>query len=122
MILVDSSVWIAHLRKGDVRLASMLEGGEVLMHPFILGELACGNLGNRAAVLSLLENLPEAPVATDAEALAFIHRHALMGKGIGYIDVHLLAAIALAGQATLWTLDKRLAAVGETLGFAYISA
>lgn len=89
------------------------------MHPFVLGELACGHLGNRAVVLSLLANLPEVPVATDAEALSFIDRYALMGKGIGYVDVHLLASTALTGHASLWTLDKRLAAAASMLGLSH---
>src|SRR3990172_2596416 len=95
MILVDTSVCVDHLRGGDPRLAEALEAGRVLMHPFVLGELACGNLQNREEVLGLLAELPVAPVATVLEALGFIERRALMGRGIGYIDVHLLAAVAL---------------------------
>ncbi len=119
MILVDTSVWVDHLRDGTPALVAALEQSQVLMHPFILGELACGNLKNRSEVLQLLEELPGAPVATDAEALDFIERRALMGRGIGYIDVHLLAAVALAGTARLWTRDKRLAAVAADLKLAY---
>ena len=119
MILVDTSVWVDHLRDGTPALVAALEQSQVLMHPFILGELACGNLKNRGEVLQLLEELPGAPVATDAEALDFIERRALMGRGIGYIDVHLLAAVALAGEAQLWTWDKRLAAVAADLELAY---
>lgn len=115
MILVDTSVWVDHLRRGMPALAEALDAGGVLMHPFVRGELACGHLRNRAEVLQLLGDLPPAPIATDAEALAFIERRALMGRGIGYIDVHLLAATALAAQARLWTLDRRLAAVAEEL-------
>ncbi|WP_123103174.1 type II toxin-antitoxin system VapC family toxin [Acidithiobacillus sulfuriphilus] len=118
MILVDTSVWIDHLRRNDSMLAVALEAGQVLMHPFILGELACGTLANRAEVLALLGNLPAAPVATAGEALGYIERHRLMGRGIGYIDVHLLAATALADDATLWTRDKRLAVVAEALRLA----
>ncbi|HKI98262.1 MAG TPA: type II toxin-antitoxin system VapC family toxin, partial [bacterium] len=99
MILVDTSVWIDHLRKGTPALAALLEEGQVLMHWFVLGELACGNLRNREEVLRLLGELAMAPSVTDAEARAFIERHALMGKGIGYIDVHLLASTALAAPA-----------------------
>lgn len=110
MILVDTSVWIDHLRSGEPSLAAALEGGRVMMHPFVLGELACGNLKNRGEVLKLLGDLPAAPTATDPEALEFIERRALMGRGIGYIDVHLLASIALSGDARLWTRDRRLAA------------
>jgi len=119
MILVDTSVWIEHLRKGVPALTAALERGAVLTHPFVLGELACGNLQNRGEVLRLLGDLPEAPVATDPEALAFIEQRALMGRGIGYIDVHLLASAVLDGVAQLWTRDQRLAAVAANLKLAY---
>ena len=120
MILIDTSVWIDHLRAGDQAVAAALEHGNVLMHPFVLGEIACGNLSkNRSEVLRLLAQLPAAPTATDDEALVFIERHALMGCGIGYIDVHLLAAVALAGKSRLWTRDKRLAAVAAELELAH---
>ena len=119
MILVDTSVWVDHLREGAPALAAALEKGNVLMHPFVLGELACGNLKNRGEVLQLLDDLPVAPMATDAEVLDFIARRALMGRGMGYIDVHLLASVALAGTAQLWTRDKRLAAVAVDLELAY---
>jgi predicted nucleic acid-binding protein len=119
MILVDTSVWIHHLREGSPSLAEALENTRVLMHPFILGELACGNLKNREEVLQLLSELPKAPTATDPEALSFIGERTLMGRGIGYIDVHLLASVILAGNARLWTRDKRLAAVAVELGVAY---
>jgi len=120
MILVDTSVWVEHLREGTPALAAALERGKVLTHPFIVGELACGNLKNRSEVLKLLRELPETPLASDTEALSFIERCALMGRGIGYIDVHLLASAALAGSARLWTLDKRLAAVAEVLALDYV--
>jgi len=119
MILVDTSVWIDHLRKGDAALTAVLEGGQVLMHPFVLGELACGNLSNRVGLLALLRDLPPAPVATDDEALGFIDRHALMGRGIGYIDVHLLASAALAAPTRLWTRDKHLAKVAVHLNLRF---
>ena len=119
MILVDTSVWVDHLRDGTPALAAALEQGRVLTHPFVLGELACGNLKNRSEVLQLLGELPAAPMATDPEALDFIERRALMGRGIGYVDVHLLASVALAGTAQLWTRDKRLAAVAADLKLAY---
>ena len=118
MILVDTSVWIEHLRKGLPRLAGILERGLVLMHPFVLGEVACGNLKKRAQVLQLMGELPTLPAVSDKEALHFIERRALMGRGIGYIDVHLLAATALAGTARLWTLDQRLAALAAELDLA----
>lgn len=119
MILVDTSVWIDHLRSGEPALATSLEGGQVLMHPFVLGELACGNLKNRGEVLRLLGDLPAAPTATEHEALTLIERRALMGRGIGYIDVHLLASAALAGVGRLWTRDRRLAAVAADLELAF---
>ena len=119
MMLVDTSIWVDHLREGVPALASALEQAGVLMHPFVRGELACGNLKNRREVLRLLGELPAAPLATDAEALAFIERRALMGRGLGYIDVHLLASVALAGGARLWTRDKRLAAVAADLKLAH---
>ena len=118
MMLVDTSVWVDHLRNGAPALAAALEQGSVLMHPFVLGELACGNLKNRGEVLRLLGELPAAPVATGVEALNYIERRALMGRGIGYVDVHLLASVALAGTARLWTRDKRLAAVAADLELA----
>jgi len=119
VILVDTSVWIDHLRSGEPLLVAALEGGRVMMHPFVLGELACGNLANRSEVLELLGGLPAALTATDPEALEFIERRTLMGQGIGYIDVHLLASIALSGDARLWTRDRRLAAVATELDLAF---
>lgn len=119
MILVDPSVWIDHLRAGEPRLAALLEGGQVLMHPFVLGELACGNLRRRAEVLGYLAALPRSPVATDDEALRFLEAHRLMGKAIGWIDVHLLAAVALAPGTRLWTRDRRLDTVARTLGVGF---
>jgi predicted nucleic acid-binding protein len=118
MILVDTSIWIDHLRQSDPGLVAALEGMQVLVHPFVVGELACGNLKNRAEILRLLRALPQAPIATDDEALTFIDGRGLIGRGIGYIDVHLLASVALYGAATLWTRDKRLAAVAGELGLA----
>lgn len=107
MILVDTSVWIEHLRYGTVGLAKVLDEGNIACHPFIIGELACGNLGNRTEILTLLKNLPVAAVANDDEVLKFIECHQLMGKGLGYIDIHLLMSALLTG-IPLWTLDKRL--------------
>jgi predicted nucleic acid-binding protein len=115
VILVDTSVWIDHLRSGEPALTTSLERGRVMMHPFVLGELACGNLENRREVLRLLDALPAAPTATDPEALAFIEHRALMGRGLGYIDVHLLASTALAADARMWTRNRRLAAVAAEL-------
>ncbi|MEO8754401.1 MAG: type II toxin-antitoxin system VapC family toxin [Casimicrobiaceae bacterium] len=118
MILVETSVWVGHLRKTDERLVMALDTGQVLAHPFVIGELACGHLQRRAELLGLLAALPAAPVASQAEVLGYIERHALAGRGIGFVDVHLLAATSLASDATLWTRDKRLAATAESLGIA----
>lgn len=119
MILADTSVWVDHLRRGDVRLAELLEKASVLMHPFIVGEIACGSLAARPTVLELLHDLPCAVVAEPDEVLSFIEHHRLWGKGMGCVDVHLLAAVALTKGATLWTRDKRLRAATETLGCAF---
>ena len=117
MILVDTSVWVDHFRRRKERLASLLLDGKVLGHPAVLGELALGHLRRREEILGLLAELPRARAATDEEALTFVERHALQGSGIGWIDVHLLAAAAL-GRASLWTLDRRLAAVASRLALA----
>lgn len=119
MILVDSSVWIDHLRAGEPALTELLNTGRVLAHPFVVGELACGNLKNRKAVLSLLQDLPAAPVATDEEVLFFIERRALMGRGIGYVDAHLLSTVSMAQDGRLWTRDKRLSVVAESMNLAF---
>ncbi len=119
MILVDTSVWIDHLRAGDEELARQLNSTQVFSHPFVVGELACGNLRNRNEVLTLLGDLPQVTVATDTEVLFFIEQHGLMGRGIGYIDTHLLAAVSLASPARLWTRDKRLGAVAANLELAH---
>jgi len=118
VILVDTSVWIDHLRSGEPMLATALDSGQVMTHPFVLGELACGNLANRGEVLKLIGDLPAAPTATDFEVLDFIERRALMGRGIGYIDVHLLASTAVYGVARLWTRDRRLAAAAAEMRLA----
>ena len=119
MILVDTSVWVDHLRRGDPGLVALLERAAVVMHPFVMGEIACGSLKDRQSLLELLHDLPGAVIATDDEAMQFIERHRLYGKGIGYIDVHLLASVALTGGAQLWTRDQRLRQVAATMGFAY---
>ena len=119
MILVDTALWIDHLRSAEACLASLLSDHQVLSHPVVVGELACGNLRNREEVLSLLSGLPDAPVADDREVLVFIEQHRLMGRGLGYIDVHLLAATALAPPSLLWTSDRRLSEAAARLGLAY---
>ena len=118
MILVDTSVWIDHLRQGNRVLSAALDSGRVLIHPFIVGELACGNLKRRAEILRHLRELPRVPIATDEEALGFIERRHLMGRRISYVDVHLLAAVALAGAARLWTRDRRLGEIASDLALA----
>ena len=120
MILVDTSVWIDHLRAADPALLELLNAGRVLAHPFVTGELACGNVQNRAAVLALMQDLPAAPVASDDEVLALlIDRRSLAGRGIGYVDAHLLCAVVLAGTAELWSRDRRLADVAQGIGVAF---
>jgi len=115
MLLVDTSVWVAHLRQGELGLGPFLQEGRVLCHPFIIGELACANLSNRSEIISLLQALPSAALASPAEVLNFIENCRLMGKGLGYVDVHLLASARLTG-VPLWTLDKRLSEVAAGLG------
>jgi predicted nucleic acid-binding protein len=115
VILVDTSVWMEHLRLGLPRLATLLQEGEVMIHPWVIGELACGNLRNRQQVLELLLGLPMATVASDTEVLLLIERELLMGRGIGYIDAHLLASARLS-HCRLWTQDRRLAAVALEQG------
>lgn len=115
MILADTSVWIGHLRSREPDLAVSLQANRVLCHPFVIGELACGNVKNRRELLGLLMGLPRASVATNDEALAFIDRHSLAGTGLGFVDVHLLASAALS-DAKLWTLDRRLATAADKLG------
>jgi predicted nucleic acid-binding protein len=119
VILVDTSVWVDHFRRGEPHLLDALNNGLVLMHPFVLGELACGNLKRRTEVLSLMSELPLAAIATEDEALEFIDRRRLMGRGIGYIDVHLLASVVLTATATLWTRDKRLSVVADDLALIF---
>jgi predicted nucleic acid-binding protein len=118
MILVDTSIWIDHLRTNNEALAGLLNIGAVLAHPFVIGELALGEMRQREIVVTSLGALPRAAVATDAEVLHLIERHALFGRGIGYVDVHLLAATGLTEAASLWTSDKRLHGVAAALGLA----
>jgi predicted nucleic acid-binding protein len=118
VILVDTSIWVDHLRTGDKALTDLLDTGMVLAHPFVTGELALANLRQRELVLGALSDLPQANVATDAEVLHFIERHALFGRGVGYVDVHLLVAVRLTAGAALWTHDKRLHGIADQLGLA----
>ncbi|MFH0793701.1 MAG: PIN domain-containing protein [bacterium] len=118
MVLVDTSVWVAHLRTGRVGLEMLLNEGQAMVHCFVLGELARGNLRNRTEILSLLGALPMALHADHEEVMRLIDRHRLMGRGLGYVDVHLLAS-ALLGATPLWTLDKNLRSASEKLGLHY---
>jgi hypothetical protein len=117
--LVDSSVWINHLREGNQTLADLLEDAVVLAHPWVIGELALGNLSNREEVLRLLRDLPQASVADELELLELIERQRLYGTGIGYVDAQLLAASKLHPETSLWTADKRLASLAEKLGVRF---
>jgi predicted nucleic acid-binding protein len=118
LILVDTSVWVAHLRTPDGFLARRLETAAVCSHPYVIGEIALGQLRQREVLLNLLSHLPMAVVASHEEALRFIDQRRLFGRGIGYVDVCLLAAAQLTPDARLWTLDKRLDAVARELELA----
>jgi len=119
MILVDTPVWIDHLRAGDEWLIELLDSSQVLAHPFVIGELACANLRKRGEVLRLLNDLPQVPVASHEEVLHFIESNKLMGQGVGYIDTHLLASTALADTALIWTRDKRLQKIARKLKLSF---
>jgi predicted nucleic acid-binding protein len=114
MTLVDTSVWVDHLRKGNTELQSLLRLNEVLLHPFVIGELACGTLKNRSQILKLLQDLPAARLAEHTEVLAFMETRDLWGRGVGWVDVHLLAS-ALLSHGQFWTLDKRLQVLAAEL-------
>jgi hypothetical protein len=118
MVLVDTSIWVEHLRHGHGELASLLLKGEVVSHRFVIGELACGFIRNRNEVLSLLQALPPAVEADHDEAMGFLEENQLMGKGLGLIDIHLMASAFLSG-VPLWTLDKKLRHESSRLGIAY---
>ncbi len=122
MILVDTSIWIDHFRAGEPALAALLDGGRVLGHPWVTGELALGRLAARAEILRLLGQLPQAKLATDAELLGFVEREAIFGMGIGYVDAQLLAGARLTSDTQLWTRDLRLHAAAERLGVASAAA
>ena len=120
-MLVDTSIWIEHLRRGHPAFASRLERGEVVTHPFVIGELACGGLRQREVVLELLSALPACEVAEHEEVLVFVDQHRLMGSGLGWVDVHLLAAARLSGER-LWTLDRGLLTAAKRLDIDFIDA
>jgi predicted nucleic acid-binding protein len=118
VILVDSSVWVDHLRSGDAALAELLEDRQVLAHPFVTGELALGHMKKRAMILADLQRLPQAVLAHDEEVRRFIDQHTLYGLGIGYVDAHLLTSVRLTADGSLWTRDKRLHGIAKQLGLA----
>ena len=118
MILADTSIWIDHLRGGDALMTEQLERGSIAMHPFVLGEIALGSLKSRAELLQLLEAMPRTLVASDAEVMHMLDERALFGRGLGWVDVHLLAATLLTPGLRLWTRDQRLHAVAEEIGLA----
>jgi predicted nucleic acid-binding protein len=117
VILVDTCVWVDHLRKGDAVLVGLLNDGAVVMHPFVIGELACGQLKQRSKILDLLSSMATIEAATDSEALALIDRERPFGRGLGWVDVHLLASARLS-HVPLWTRDRALGRAAESLGVA----
>lgn len=120
MILVDSSVWIDHLRRASPVLAELLAQRRVLSHPFVVGELAMGSLKDRGQVIADLSELPMAQLADDREVLSLVERCKIFARGIGYVDAHLLASARLTPETSLWTRDRRLRAVAEELGVAAV--
>lgn len=118
VVLVDTLVWVDHLRTGVPRLAGLLERGDVLVHPFIIGELACGRITNRTEILDLLRTLPQARSAAHDEVMQFIEDQKLMGRGLGYIDIHILASARLS-SCQLWTIDVPLGTACEQLGLGF---
>jgi predicted nucleic acid-binding protein len=114
-MLVDTSIWVEHLRHGQLGLVSLLHRAEVQCHPFIIGELACGSINRRSEILQLLRRLPSVPVVENEEVMTFVERHRLMGRGVGWVDVHLLASAVLE-SVLLWSADRRLAAIARSLG------
>jgi predicted nucleic acid-binding protein len=118
MVLVDTSVWVRHLRQGEPNLERLLTDGEGMYHPFVVGELACGNIRNRTEILSLIQILPLVTEAKHAEVLQFIEQNHLTAKGLGYIDVHLCASAILMG-VPMWTYDRMRNEINEGMGIRY---
>jgi predicted nucleic acid-binding protein len=118
IVLADTSIWIDHFRRGDLKLAQFLDRGDVVMHPFVIGELALGHVPKIAEMIDDLQTIPKAIVANADEVLKLIADRKLSGSGIGYVDAHLLAAAALAPETLVWTRDKRLHAVAQSLSLA----
>ena len=119
MVLVDTSIWIEHLRKPGTDLPRLLDTDQVLTHSLVIGELACGLLANRRQFLHDLSRLPRVPAATDLEVMELIERRGLMGRGVGYVDLHLLASVRLAPDVRLWTRDRRLATLADELSVVH---
>lgn len=119
MILADTSVWVDHLRRSDAQMRAALEADEICIHPMVIGELACGNLRNRT-ILVQMQLLQQATVATNDEVLAMIEHYKLMGRGIGFVDIHLLASAKLS-KAAVWTRDRRLAVVADEFGLGIVA-
>ncbi|HEY4722930.1 MAG TPA: type II toxin-antitoxin system VapC family toxin [Anaerolineae bacterium] len=118
MILADTSIWVDHFRHNNPKLGALLTEGEVACHPFVIGELACGNLKNRQEILSLLHDLPAVPMIDHDEFLTFVDEHRLAGAGLGSVDVHLLASARLAA-ISLWTTDRRLGRIAAQMHVAH---
>ena len=118
MVLVDTSVWVLHLREGNSVLEKLLNKGQVMCHRFIIGEIACGNIKNRTEILTLLQLLPLATQAKHEEVMEFIETNKLMGKGLGYVDMHLSASAMLTG-IPIWTFDKKLDETAKELGISF---
>ncbi len=119
MVLVDTSIWIDHLRNPGSDLPRLLDADQVLTHSFVIGELACGLLANRRQFLYALSRLPRVPAATDLEVMELIERRGLMGRGVGYLDLHLLASVRLAPDVQLWTRDRQLASLADELSVVH---
>jgi hypothetical protein len=117
MILADTSLWVDHFRRGNPEFEGLLQGGQVIVHPFVIGELACGSLTDRSIILRHLRILPQAPMARHDEVMGLVEEKRLWSKGIGWIDAHLLAS-ALLANARIWSLDKCLIAAAEGLNAA----
>ena len=118
LILIDTSVWIRHLKEGDKDLSLLLENGLVACHPFIIGELACGGMKNRNEIINLLNALPSVHLLEHDEIMEFIEVRKIMNQGIGYVDVHILGS-AIVSETPLWTLDKSLRKAANKLSIGY---
>jgi predicted nucleic acid-binding protein len=118
VVLVDTSIWVDHLRKSNTGLVDLLDQAKVVMHPWVIGELACGNMKNRKELMLLFKALPSVEEASDEEVLQLIESKKLMGRGIGWVDVNLLAT-CLIGGVPIWTGDKNLRTVSAALGVLY---